>query len=136
MGATAFEYRARYWIHAAIYVLGFWSPWLQWFGIPRYDVWRLLMTETGRTNWLTLEMAPLAWNIWLVIALLFSIMGGGLRVWGTAYVGSGVVKSSSMHGDALLADGPYRHTRNPLYLGTLLHTFGVALIMPPTGAIF
>ena len=36
----------------------------------------------------------------------------------------------------MLADGPYRRTRNPLYLGTLLHTVGVALLMPPAGAVF
>ena len=41
-----------------------------------------------------------------------------------------------MHGDVLLADGPYRRSRNPLYLGTLLHTVGVALLMPPAGALF
>jgi protein-S-isoprenylcysteine O-methyltransferase Ste14 len=40
-----------------------------------------------------------------------------------------------MHGGSLLADGPYRRTRNPLYLGTLLHTLGIALLMPPSGAI-
>jgi hypothetical protein len=41
-----------------------------------------------------------------------------------------------MHGDRMLADGPYRRTRNPLYLGTLLHTLGVAILMPPSGAVF
>jgi Phospholipid methyltransferase len=35
----------------------------------------------------------------------------------------------------MLADGPYRHTRNPLYLGTLLHTAGVAMLMSPSGAL-
>ncbi len=41
-----------------------------------------------------------------------------------------------MHGEAMLADGPYRRTRNPLYLGTLLHTLGVTILMPPSGAVF
>ncbi len=36
----------------------------------------------------------------------------------------------------MLADGPYRRTRNPLYLGTLLHTLGVTILMPPSGAVF
>jgi protein-S-isoprenylcysteine O-methyltransferase Ste14 len=36
----------------------------------------------------------------------------------------------------MLADGPFCRTRNPLYLGTLLHTIGIAIIMPPSGAIF
>jgi hypothetical protein len=35
----------------------------------------------------------------------------------------------------MLADGPYRRTRNPLYLGTLLHTIGLAILMTPSGAI-
>jgi len=46
------------------------------------------------------------------------------------------VHSDSMHGDAMFADGPYRRTRNPLYLGTLLHTIGLAILMTPSGAIF
>ena len=41
-----------------------------------------------------------------------------------------------MHGEAIVAAGPYRHLRNPLYLGTLIHTFALALLMPPSGAIF
>jgi hypothetical protein len=41
-----------------------------------------------------------------------------------------------MHGEVMLADGPYRRTRNPLYLGTLLHTLGVTILMPPSGAVF
>ena len=41
-----------------------------------------------------------------------------------------------MHGDSVVAAGPYRYLRNPLYLGTFLHTFALALLMPPSGAIF
>jgi hypothetical protein len=72
----------------------------------------------------------------LVIALVLTGLGAWLRVWGAAYVGSSIVKSPTMHGEAMLADGPYRRTRNPLYLGTLLHTLGVTVLMPPSGAVF
>ena len=41
-----------------------------------------------------------------------------------------------MKGGTLLSDGPFRRTRNPLYLGTLLHTIGILLLMPPAGALF
>lgn len=133
MGATKFEYRARYWIHAVIYILGFWSPWLQLLDMRREYTWQVLMNATAHLGWLSFNASAV---VWLVIATIFAALGGWLRIWGTAYVGSSVVKSSSMHGDSLLADGPYRYLRNPLYLGTLLHTFGVALIMPPSGAIF
>jgi uncharacterized SAM-binding protein YcdF (DUF218 family) len=41
-----------------------------------------------------------------------------------------------MNGDQVVAAGPYRLLRNPLYLGTLLHTLALALLMPPSGAVF
>ena len=40
-----------------------------------------------------------------------------------------------MHGERVLADGPYRYTRNPLYLGTILHTLGIAVLMQPLAAL-
>jgi hypothetical protein len=41
-----------------------------------------------------------------------------------------------MHGEGVIAAGPYRYVRNPLYLGNLIHTLALALLMPPSGAIF
>jgi hypothetical protein len=71
----------------------------------------------------------------LAVAIVFAALAAWLRVWGTAYVGAQVVKSQDMHAETLLADGPYTRTRNPLYLGLLLHTFALAILMPPIGAI-
>src|SRR5207302_4345728 len=56
--------------------------------------------------------------------------------WGTAYLSPPVVQAGAMHGEDVIAAGPYRFLRNPLYLGTFLHTFALALLMPPSGAIF
>ena len=139
--ASPFEYRFRFAIHALIYVLGFTAPWVY---IP-FVTNNLHLTTDSTMLVLPLSLARIGWlpaysrttgYIMLTIALLFTGLGAWLRIWGSAYVGSGIVKSSSMHGEAMLADGPYRHTRNPLYLGTLLHTLGIALLMPPSGAIF
>ena len=41
-----------------------------------------------------------------------------------------------MHGAGVVADGPYRYLRNPLYVGTWLHTVALALLMPASGAVF
>jgi hypothetical protein len=87
----------------------------------------------SRQGWLTFSAATV---VLLAIALVFTALGAFFRIWGSAYVGSSVVKSPGMHGAAMLADGPFRRTRNPLYLGTLLHTIGVAILMPPSGALF
>ena len=40
-----------------------------------------------------------------------------------------------MHGDDVVAAGPYRFLRNPLYVGIFIHTFALALLMPPSGAL-
>jgi len=41
-----------------------------------------------------------------------------------------------MHLDAIVADGPYRHLRNPLYLGAILLAFGIGLLTSSTGFLF
>ncbi|SEG17652.1 Protein-S-isoprenylcysteine O-methyltransferase Ste14 [Bryocella elongata] len=135
MQASRFEYRFRFALHALIYLLGFLSPWLLFGNVlnmePR-STWLVLSSAITRLGWLTFPGAVLAL---IGLALVLTGAAALLRVWGAAYVGSGVVRSASMHGEALLADGPYRHTRNPLYLGTMLHTIGISLLMPPSGAI-
>ena len=134
MGATKFEYRFRFWLHGLIYALGYWSPWLRW--MPTWTpqtTWHVGMTLIARQGWLSFDGAAV---VLLCVSIACAVLGALLRIWGAAYVGSSVVKSSAMHGETLLADGPYRRTRNPLYLGTVFHTFAVALLMPPSGAIF
>ena len=136
MKATAIEYRFRFAIHALIYTLGFWAPWIYWidpFGTKGKSTWLVLSSMLALRGWLGFDTATI---MVLAGALFFTGFGAWLRTWGTAYVGAGVVNSQSMHGKAILADGPYRRTRNPLYLGTLLHTLGIAILMPPSGAVF
>jgi hypothetical protein len=41
-----------------------------------------------------------------------------------------------MQPGAVVASGPYRHLRNPLYIGLLLNAFAVSILMPVTGAAF
>jgi protein-S-isoprenylcysteine O-methyltransferase Ste14 len=139
MQASRFEYRFRFAIHALLYILGFTAPWLfipalaDIAGFSTKSTWLISSSMLSRQGWLTFSAATV---VLLVITLLFTGLGAFLRIWGSAYVGSSIVKSPAMHGAAMLADGPFRHTRNPLYLGTLLHTFGIALLMPPSGALF
>ena len=134
--ASSFEYRFRFILHAIIYVLGFWSPWLYWgnvLNLTDKSTWLVLSSDLARTGWLGFGESTIAV---LVLALILTGLGAWLRTWGTAYVSTGIVQSRTMHGNTMLADGPYRRTRNPLYLGTLLHTIGISILMPPSGAVF
>ena len=139
MQTTPFEFRYRLPIQVLLFVLGFTAPWLflrTLAGVPGFttsSTWLVLASLLARQGWLSFGAATV---LLLVLALLLTGLAAGLRIWGAAYIGAGVVQSASLHGETLLVDGPYRRTRNPLYLGTLLHAFGVTLLMPPSGAVF
>ena len=133
MQATQFEFRFRLWIGFVIYVLGFWAPWMRYgsFAAPATTTWLELSGELSR--WLPLQTASIAVTS---AAILFAVLGTVFRIWGTAYIGSSVVQSKSMHAHGVVAAGPYRHLRNPLYLGSFLFVVAMAILMPPSGAAF
>jgi hypothetical protein len=41
-----------------------------------------------------------------------------------------------MRSDTVMAAGPYRYMRNPLYLGSWLNALALTLLMRPSGAVF
>ncbi|MBV8629361.1 MAG: isoprenylcysteine carboxylmethyltransferase family protein [Silvibacterium sp.] len=133
MKATPFEFRFRLAIGALIYGIGFGLPWLIYsVGGPRVTTtWLALSGALARTGALTMQSAVLGVTS-LMIA--FAIIGAAFRVWGTAYIGAGIMTSGRMHGDSVLAAGPYRHVRNPLYLGGFIFACSVAILMAPLGA--
>ena len=142
MSPTPFEYRFRFLLHGLIFALGFGlvpsldgftTGILQALGITTRSTWLIVASMLARQRLLTFSTATV---LVLVLAILCMALAAWLRVWGSAYVGAAIVQSPTMHAGPLLADGPYRRTRNPLYLGTLLHTFGLAILMPPAGALF
>src|SRR5262249_38001759 len=68
-------------------------------------------------------------------AALFGVAAGALRSWASAYLRSGIVHDTALHAEGLVADGPFRFVRNPLYLGNILLALGMALLMSPLGAL-
>jgi protein-S-isoprenylcysteine O-methyltransferase Ste14 len=133
MQATRFEYKHRFLIHAVIYLLAFQVPWNNLLDLADDRTWTSIANVIWRHHLMSFKAST---DCILIVAIVFMALAAWLRTWGSAYVGSSIVQSQSMHGVAMLADGPYRRTRNPLYLGTLLHTIGLAILMTPSGAIF
>lgn len=135
MKATRFEFRFRLPIGVVLYALGFWAPWLR-YGADRGHItttWLELTGALASHHWLELQPASL---LITSLAIACIALGAMLRVWGAAYIGSATVKSAAMHAPTVVAAGPYRHLRNPLYLGSFLVAIAVSILMPPTGAIF
>lgn len=135
MRASKVEFRARMLIDAIIIVAGFWAPWAYrsaWAGIgPHISLMEWLALHLSR-----LGLAPFSVSAPVVIgiAAFCAAVGAVLRVWGSAYLGSGTVHSLDMQAGRVVAAGPYRFVRNPLYLGLWFMVAALAFLMPPSGA--
>jgi protein-S-isoprenylcysteine O-methyltransferase Ste14 len=65
-------------------------------------------------SWLDITLDALAWTMF--------IAGAGMRFWATLYIGG------RKH-DMVVNDGPYSIVRNPLYVGSFLLVFSMALYL-------
>jgi protein-S-isoprenylcysteine O-methyltransferase Ste14 len=134
MKASALEFRLRMVIQLVIVALGFWAPW------KSIGAWSL--REISTLEWLALWLSrtglmsfSAAAPVVIVAGALAAGAGAWLRVWGAASLGYATVHHGQMQGGGLVAGGPYRYVRNPLYLGGWLMFLAMALIMPPSGAL-
>jgi protein-S-isoprenylcysteine O-methyltransferase Ste14 len=133
MKASAFEFRFRVWIMFALILLGFYAPWtiyLHWG--TRTTLWLWLGFQFGALGISSTTGIELV----TVLAILTAALAVIFRLWGTAYLGVTIVQNSEMKAQGVLADGPYRHVRNPLYIGTWLSIASMSVLMPATGALF
>jgi protein-S-isoprenylcysteine O-methyltransferase Ste14 len=128
------EFRLRMVIMVLVITLGFWSPWIEWWGVgSRVTLLIWLALEVARTGLVSFSVAtPLV----IVVAALTAWKGAVLRVRGTAYLGNRTVAHGEMQAGRVLADGPFRFVRNPLYLGSWCMFAAMAFLMPVSGALF
>lgn len=132
MKASALEFRLRLWISVAILVLGFAAPWIEWFQIgSRTTAWLWLGFEISRLG----IPSNIAIDAATGIAIGAAAIAVVLRIWGSAYLGPSVVTNAEMKAGAVMADGPFRHVRNPLYIGSMFMNVAIAMLMPPSGAL-
>jgi len=134
MKATALEFRLRMWIQIAIIAVGYWSPWVgaQDFS-RRISTMEWLALALSRTGLMAFHYAA---PVVIVLAALVAGAGMILRVWGAAWLGYSTVHDSEMQGGGVMAGGPFRYMRNPLYLGGWFLIIALSMVLPPTGALF
>jgi len=117
-------------INLSLIFLGFWSPWL---GPGKHTIlleW--LPVQLSRLGLISFGAGVTAVQI---AAGVLAALGVLLRVWGSACLGPSTVSNLSMMAGTVVASGPFRYTRNPLYLGLWFMVAALAFLMPPSGAL-
>lgn len=127
MKPTDFEFRNRFWLIGLIFWIAFFTYSFDHVAVAQAIANRLVGTGTTKAD--SLARLILAFGTLLVGCACL------IRTWATAYLRAEVVHDAKVHSDTLVADGPYRRVRNPLYLGNLLLAAGMGLLAPRSGFV-
>jgi protein-S-isoprenylcysteine O-methyltransferase Ste14 len=87
-------------------------------------------------NWLGPKLdvdADLLARVLFAFAALVLAVAALIRTWASSYLNAGVVYASEVKTASLVADGPYRRVRNPLYLANILMAIAMGAMMSRTG---
>ncbi|HEY6945985.1 MAG TPA: isoprenylcysteine carboxylmethyltransferase family protein [Candidatus Acidoferrum sp.] len=123
MKATEFEFRHR----SVLNLIHFWIA-FQLYSVDHANiVWAFV-------QWNNPHGAFMARIVFGSAALLLGL-AAAVRTWAAAYLRSDVVHDAALHTETLVADGPYRHVRNPLYLGTFLMSVGLGFLASRAGFV-
>jgi len=125
MKATNWEFTNRALVFGLIFAIAF----------PLYSLDHQNST-VALANWLA---ARLQMNGDLVAHLLFAfaafllVLAALIRTWASSYLRASVVYAAEVKTESLVADGPYRQIRNPLYFANVLMAIGIGAMMSRTG---
>lgn len=128
MQATLFEFRHRWWVIFSIFFAAFFAYSLD-----------SVNCGVAIANWLAKRLGTPpndnSYRLIFAFGTLLLALAAILRTWGTSYLQAKVMRDSEVHTEKLLADGPYRHVRNPLYLGNMLMAAGIGLMASRIGFV-
>jgi protein-S-isoprenylcysteine O-methyltransferase Ste14 len=127
LAATELEFRYRFWI------IGAWF----WISFYAYHLDRVAFGQSIAEVLCGLFHRPITDNAVRIVFLggvALAVIAALLRTWATAYILPEVMVDGSLHTHTVIADGPYRHVRNPLYLGTNILVFGYSVMASRLGA--
>ncbi len=126
LAATEFEFKQRFWIIGAIFFLAFLSY--------RLDAQN---AGTALVDWIARVRGTMpsntAYHLIFFVGALCTVAAAAIRTWGTAYLNSETMIAMRVQTSRLVADGPYRYVRNPLYFGNILWAAGFGLMASRVG---
>jgi len=126
MQATLFEFRHRWWVIFFIFCASFWS----YFFDP-VNSGQAIADTLGK--WSGRAATRNDYRLIFAAGAFLVALASLWRTWGTSYLRAEVMRDARVRTEKLVADGPYRHVRNPLYLGNILLAAGLGLMASRTG---
>jgi protein-S-isoprenylcysteine O-methyltransferase Ste14 len=128
MQATLFEFRYRWWIFGALFGIAFLA-----YAIDHAP------SSVAFVDWLSRQLGFKAtdnsYRVMFASGTVLLLLAATMRTWGTAYLDADVMRDSRVHSERLLADGPYRYVRNPLYFGNIVMAVGLGLMASRVGFV-
>ena len=128
MKATNWEFENRALIFGLIFAAAF-----QFYFLDQQ------IAPTALANWIA---AKLQRSDEAVLRSLFGVAGlllvvaAVIRTWASAYLHADVVYAAEVKTSSLVADGPYRYVRNPLYFANVLMAIGMGAMASFPGFVF
>jgi protein-S-isoprenylcysteine O-methyltransferase Ste14 len=125
MKATSWEFTNRATVFGLIFGLTF----------PLYALDNQNST-VALANWLgaTLHMdADLVARLLFAFAAALLVVAALIRTWASSYLHASVVYAADVKSESLVADGPYRRVRNPLYFANVLMIIAMGAMMSRLG---
>ena len=125
MKATNWEFENRAWLFGLVFAVAF----------PLYFLDHQNVTQ-ALAEWLAVRLkidADLVGRVLLSAGAALVAIAAWLRTWASAYLRADVVYAKDIKTAAVVADGPYRYVRNPLYLANVLMIIGMGTMMSRLG---
>ena len=127
MRATHWEFTNRALVFGLIFGLAF----------PLYSLDRQNSTA-ALADWLGARLgndSDLLARLLFGCAAFLLVAAALIRTWASSYLQANVVYATEVKTASLVADGPYRRVRNPLYFANVLMAAGMGSMMSRTGSV-
>lgn len=128
MKATTWEFRNRALVIGLIFAAGFSA-----YQVDPQDL------VTTAADWMGLRFGAdphVVTRVLFALAAFLLVISALIRTWASAYLQARVVYAPDVKSDALVTDGPYRYTRNPLYFANLPLAIGLSALLNWIGFSF
>jgi protein-S-isoprenylcysteine O-methyltransferase Ste14 len=129
--ATKFEFERRFWIITGIYAVGF--------SLSNFDhvraitaLRRLIEPSLPSDSAQAIALAQVV----IAAGALLVFLAAALRTWAAAYLRTDVVHDTDQRSETLVADGPFRYVRNPLYFSSVPMAAGIGVLASRAGWLF